>query len=75
MKPETERYLDKARQVLSEARAVAGIGLAEVAREALNSVFHTMIIRRFAFGPRVKEDASTWFSPFLDRHIARPAAE
>jgi hypothetical protein len=25
LKPETELYLDKARQVLSEARAVAGI--------------------------------------------------
>ena len=29
MKPETGRYFDKARQALNEARAVAGIELAE----------------------------------------------
>ena len=41
MKPETERYLDKARQVLSEARAVAGIDLAEAAgRAAYLAAFH-----------------------------------
>jgi hypothetical protein len=31
MKPETERYLAKARQMLTEARTVAGVELAEAA--------------------------------------------
>jgi uncharacterized protein (UPF0332 family) len=41
LKPETERYLDKARQALKEARAVAGIELAEAAgRVVYLSAFH-----------------------------------
>lgn len=41
MKPETSHYLDKARQALSEAIAVAGIELAEAAgRAAYLAVFH-----------------------------------
>ena len=41
MKPETERYLDKARQSLNGARAVAGIELAEAAgRAAYLAMFH-----------------------------------
>jgi hypothetical protein len=31
LKPEAERYLEKARQALNEARAVAGIELSEAA--------------------------------------------
>ena len=41
MKPETERYLDKARQALREARAVAGIDLAEAA---------VVLLRQYASG-------------------------
>ena len=41
MKPETAQYLDKAQQALSEARAVAGIELAEAAgRAAYLAAFH-----------------------------------
>ena len=41
MKIETERYLDKARQALSEARAVAEIKLSEAAgRAAYLAAFH-----------------------------------
>jgi hypothetical protein len=44
LKPETERYLDKARQALREARAVAGIGLAEAAGRRAETV-HLGIFR------------------------------
>jgi uncharacterized protein (UPF0332 family) len=41
VKPETAGYLDKARRMLSEARAVAGIELAEAAgRAAYLAAFH-----------------------------------
>jgi uncharacterized protein (UPF0332 family) len=41
VKPEAALYLDKARQAVEEARAVAGIGLAEAAgRAAYLAAFH-----------------------------------
>ena len=42
MKPETQKYLAKARSDLADARKIAGIGLAKVAaRSAYYAVFHT----------------------------------
>ena len=41
MKPETERYLAKARQMLTEARTAAGVDLAEAAgRASYLAAFH-----------------------------------
>jgi uncharacterized protein (UPF0332 family) len=58
LKPETERYLDKARQSLNEARAVAGIELAEAAgRAAYLAMFHAaqaLIFERSAKVPRTR---------------------
>ena len=66
MKPETERYLDKARQVLSEARAVAGIDLAEAAgRAAYLSAFHAaqaLIFERIGKVPKTHHGVHAQFS-------------
>ena len=66
MKPETERYLDKAHQVLSEARAVAGIELAEAAgRAAYLSAFHAaqaLIFERIGKVPKTHHGVHAQFS-------------
>ena len=66
MKPETERYLDKARQVLSEARAVAGIDLAEAAgRAAYLAAFHAaqaLIFERIGKVPKTHHGVHAQFS-------------
>jgi len=58
LKPETERYLDKARQSLNKARAVAGIELAEAAgRAAYLAMFdaaQALIFERSAKVPRTR---------------------
>jgi len=66
LKPETERYLDKARQVLSEARAVAGIDLAEAAgRAAYLAAFHAaqaLIFERIGKVPKTHHGVHAQFS-------------
>ena len=66
MKPETERYLDKARQVLSEARAVAGIELPEAAgRAAYLAVLHAaqaLIFERVGKVPKTHHGVHAQFS-------------
>ena len=67
MKPETELYLDKARQVLSEARAVAGINLAEAAgRAAYLAAFHAaqaLIFERIGKVPKTHHGVHTPIFP------------
>jgi uncharacterized protein (UPF0332 family) len=66
LKPETGRYLDKARQVLSEARAVAGIELGEAAgRAAYLAAFHAaqaLIFERVGKVPKTHHGVHTQFS-------------
>jgi uncharacterized protein (UPF0332 family) len=66
LKPETELYLDKARQVLSEARAVAGINLAEAAgRAAYLAAFHAaqaLIFERIGKVPKTHHGVHAQFS-------------
>jgi uncharacterized protein (UPF0332 family) len=66
LKPETERYLDKARQSLNEARAVAGIELAEAAgRAAYLAMFHAaqaLIFERSGKVPRTHRGVHAQFS-------------
>jgi uncharacterized protein (UPF0332 family) len=66
LKPETERYLDKARQALNEARAVAGIDLAEAAgRAAYLAVFHAaqaLIFDRIGKVPKTHHGVHAQFS-------------
>ena len=74
MKPETERYLDKARQGLNEARAVAGIELAEAAgRAAYLAMFHAaqaLIFERIGKVPKTHHGLHAQFSR-LARHEQR----
>jgi uncharacterized protein (UPF0332 family) len=64
--PEAALYLDKARQALSEARAVAEIGLAEAAgRAAYLAVFHAaqaLIFERTGKVPRTHRGVHAQFS-------------
>jgi uncharacterized protein (UPF0332 family) len=54
LKPEAERYLEKARQALNEARAVAGIELSEAAgRAAYLAAFHAAQALIFERGGKV----------------------
>jgi uncharacterized protein (UPF0332 family) len=66
LKPETERYLDKARQALNEARAVAGIELAEAAgRAAYLAMFHAaqaLIFERIGKVPKTHHGVHAQFS-------------
>ena len=66
MKPETERYLDKAGQALREARAVAGIDLAEAAgRAAYLAMFHAaqaLIFERIGKVPKTHHGVHAQFS-------------
>jgi uncharacterized protein (UPF0332 family) len=66
LKPETERYLDKARQSLNEARTVAGIELAEAAgRAAYLAMFHAaqaLIFERSGKVPRTHRGVHAQFS-------------
>ena len=66
MTPEAALYLDKARQALKEARAVAGIGLAEAAgRAAYLAVLHavqTLIFERTGKVPRTHRGVHAQFS-------------
>ena len=66
MKPEAAQYLDKARQALKEAYAVAGIELAEAAgRAAYLAVFHAaqaMIFERDAKVPKTHRGVHAQFS-------------
>jgi uncharacterized protein (UPF0332 family) len=67
LKLETEHYLDKARQALSEARAVAGIELAEAAgRAAYLAMFHAaqaLIFERLGRVPRTHHGVHAQFFP------------
>jgi len=66
VKPEAAQYLDKARQTLKEARAVAGIGLAEAAaRAAYLAAFHAaqaLIFERSAKVPKTHRGVHAQFS-------------
>jgi uncharacterized protein (UPF0332 family) len=66
LKPETERYLDKARQALTEARAIVGIELAEAAgRAAYLAVFHAaqaLIFERIGKVPKTHHGVHAQFS-------------
>ena len=66
MKPETAQYLDKARQALKEARAVAGIDLAEAAgRVTYLAAFHAahaLIFERSAKVPKTHRGVQALFS-------------
>ena len=66
MKPEAALYLEKARQALNEARAVAGIGLAEAAgRAAYLAAFHAaqaLIFERTSKVPRTHRGVHSQFS-------------
>jgi uncharacterized protein (UPF0332 family) len=66
VKPETAQYLDKARQALKEARATAGIGLAEAAgRAAYLAVFHAaqaLMFERDAKVPKTHRSVHARFS-------------
>ena len=63
MKPEAERYLEKARQALNEARAVAGIELSEAAgRAAYLAAFHAAPALIFERGGKVPKPI-TVFTP------------
>lgn len=78
MKPETERYLDKARQVLAEARAVAAIALSEAAgRAAYLAAFHAaqaLIFERTGRVPKTHRGVHAQFSR-LARADARVSPE
>ena len=71
MKAETELYLAKARQALNEARAVAGIGLAEAAgRAAYLAAFHAahaLIFERGGKIPRTHRGVHAQFSRLVSR--------
>lgn len=66
MKPETASYLDKARQTLGEARAVAGLALAEAAgRAACFAAFHAaqaLIFERSGKVPKTHRGVHAQFS-------------
>ena len=66
MRPEAAQYLDKARQALKEARAVAGIKLAEAAgRAAYLAAFHAaqaLIFERTAKVPKTHRGVHAQFS-------------
>lgn len=66
MKPETDSYLAKARQALSEAHAVAGIELAEAAgRAAYLAAFHAaqaLIFERSGRVPKTHRGVHAQFS-------------
>ena len=66
MKPETTQYLDKARQALREARAVAAIEFGEAAgRAAYLAAFHAaqaMIFERSGKVPRTHRGVHVQFS-------------
>ena len=66
MTPEAAQYLDKARQALKEARAVAGIGLGEAAGRAVYlAVFHAaqaLIFERTGKVPRTHRGVHAQFS-------------
>ena len=66
MKPEAAQYLDKARQALNEARAVAAIGLAEAAgRAAYLAAFHAaqaLIFERTARVPKTHRGVHAQFA-------------
>ena len=71
MKPEAERYLYKARQGLNEARAVAGIELAEAAgRAAYLAMFHAaqaLIFERIGKVPKTHRGVHAQFSKLARR--------
>jgi uncharacterized protein (UPF0332 family) len=75
LKPETKHYLDKARQALSEASAVAGIELAEAAGRAAHlAVFHAaqaLIFERSGKVPKTHHGVHAQFSRLAnnDRRI------
>jgi uncharacterized protein (UPF0332 family) len=64
--PEAERYLEKARQALNEARAIAGIELAEAAgRAAYLAAFHAaqaLIFERSGKVPKTHRGVHAQFS-------------
>jgi len=66
LRPETERYLDKARRALNEARAVAGIELPEAAgRAAYLAAFHAaqaLIFERIGNVPKTHHGVHAQFS-------------
>ena len=66
MKPETAQHLEKARQALREARAVAGIELAEAAgRAAYLAAFHAaqaVIFERNSKVPKTHRSVHAQFS-------------
>jgi uncharacterized protein (UPF0332 family) len=68
VKPETAQHLDKARQALREARAVAGIELAEAAgRAAYLAGFHAaqaLIFERSSKVPKTHRGVHAQFSRF-----------
>jgi uncharacterized protein (UPF0332 family) len=65
--PEAERYLEKARQALNEARAIAGIELAEAAgRAAYLAAFHAaqaLIFERSGKVPKTHRGVHAQFFP------------
>ena len=78
MKPEAAQYLDKARQALKEARAVAGIELAEAAGQAAYlAAFHAakaLIFERNAKVPKTHRGVHAQFSR-LAKDIPRLGVE
>jgi len=78
VKPETAQYLEKARHALKEARAVAGIELAEPAgRAAYLAAFHAaqaLIFERSAKVPKTHRGVHAQFSR-LARDISKLGAE
>lgn len=78
MKPEAAQYLDKARQALKEARATAGIELAEAAgRAAYLAAFHAaqaLIFERTGKVPKTHRGVHAQFSR-LARDEPRIGAE
>ncbi len=81
MKSESAQYLDKARQALREARAVAGIGLPEAAgRAAYLAAFHAaqaLMFERTAKVPKTHRGVHAQFArmandePKLDAELSR----
>jgi uncharacterized protein (UPF0332 family) len=81
VKSESAQYLDKARQALREARAVAGIGLPEAAgRAAYLAAFHAaqaLMFERTAKVPKTHRGVHAQFArmandePKLDAELSR----
>jgi uncharacterized protein (UPF0332 family) len=70
VKPEAAQYLDKARQAIKEARAVAGIELAEAAgRAAYLAAFHAaqaLIFERSTKVPKTHRGVHAQFSRLVN---------